>query len=670
VDEKQPKVMDALKKNVFKNVVSYLRAQAPAIFNKKQDNKQQAQIKRNTDALVEVRKEIVKLRTALRKNQQLIQSLQRNIQVGVSQSQPAQTFTPSAIQQTVGRVGVLGGRYLFDRATRQYTTPQGRPVATAAIKESVAGASPQSGLSGLGLGAAALATSGLGMFLRGKYRTKAIGAGARMMKDLGVPKFARRAVMQGAGRMALGAGVRLLANPYTLGLTAIAGILLPRDVKNIIGGVLEGFLKGVGLDKDLVDTVMSVYDKLVDLSERFKEVVVDIAKRLYAIVQTFLTPEGRERVQQALRGVRGTEGIVPGSSSGAEMGGIPGNPPSPDRYQPSPATTQQPSEQRAAYDTAKKQLTESKKTLDDKIKTYQRIVSENNFPKTATNEQKEEFKQSIGKLIELQDNIDKQLKQPASSQVNYKAEAEKLNNLSNAVRNETDKTRILYNKMEKSGEPVSQSPAQIPPEPQTSRGPETQAPTQPPPAGSVPEIQTPVQQPLAGGVPVVPETEGSTQPSSADGAPVTKPSISSTLSNEQPKEPPSVSGEETGTEPVIPVDKLTVTGQNFYPDFKGPISPAMTRRLREQEPRAYQEYQQYQQEPMEPAVSTGKELIERSQNLAQMRYSPRTQNVDNNYIDNSRKITPDVSEEAIRHIPSPVASRADLDVDTIFNAIA
>ena len=67
--------------------------------------------------------------------------------------------------------------------------------------------------------------------------------------------------------------------------------------------------------------------------------------------------------------------------------------------------------------------------------------------------------------------------------------------------------------------------------------------------------------------------------------------------------------------------------------------------------------------------SAGEELNQRSQNIAQMRYAPKTQDVSTNYVDNSQTSNLDDSN-ASRYIPSPVAARNDLDADIIFNAVA
>lgn len=638
-EKPNPTVAEALKKEVLKKIMSNLREQAPAILKPKEylesvkarfienvggtvtlnalrkagvvskpkkEKPQEDVLKRNVSSLNEIRKDMRQMRILIERNQQLIFSLQKQTSQS-KQAQPAQTFSPSAVQGGMGRVGAIAGQYLAGRGAKQYTSPQGVSIAATPSQQ-------EGGMSAAGIGLGAAAAAGLGFFLRGRYRQKAIATGARMMKSYGVPKFARRMVMQGAGRTALGMGGRaalgmgrLLVNPYTLGITAIASLLLPKDVKTIIRDTVAGTLEGIGINKNLVEIVLAPFDLLSSIAETLK-----------SIVSTIFTSEGRERI---VKGTVGTSG-VPGSSMESET--MPVAP-----YEPPSVPTEQEVAQKNLYDKSKEGLVALDKDVDEKVKLYQRLEKES-IPATASQEDKQQFKQKVGKLVDLQSTIKDQLKKRPTESTEYDLEKKKIDSLTEVAKENIEDLRQTFKKMQGvGGEQVLSSDKQ-----KTSV--ELQGePTSKPEGFSYQKFL----------------------PTGADAQ----------AEENQQQNLPSQPLEQSETTPAGEQQKLYGDSKQQAPASEQPkiVTEPPTQTPLDRAPK--------QQAPVEPVAvepSIGKSLIERSMNVAQQRYTPRQPEVSTNYINNSRSTGPDLDDSEIHYLPSPVASRADLDADIIFSPVA
>lgn len=635
-------VRDRFIQNVGGSVTLNALRKAGIINVTKRDKRKEDTLRQNEQALSDIRKELRSVRSLLQQNQSIIKSL------ASSKQQPQQprrvegqpTFSPSAIQQTIPRVGGVGGRRLFGPGAAQYRTPAGEPIA-ARVEQQGAG-----GGSGFGLGAlAAAATAGAGFLFGGRRR--GLAAGARALQSIGVPRIARGLVMRGAAgtarrygaRAVRGAGAAIgraaafggraaagLLSGKALAIGAIGALLLPKEVKTIIEDSVKGAFRSIGLDESFIDTILSPFRFISGLLERLKGFI-----------------------SKGVKGVTGTEG-VPGSSMESETGAPPPyeapsaqqtpstQQPAPSKPTPSlteapggstsgkeigpspayeaPAPTQPAKGSESGdYTEAKKALAEESKNVDEKVKVYDRLIKENQFPPSATEEDKKQFAELVEGYKQRQLQIKQQLNKPANEINDYDKEKQIIVNLTESAKKDTNKLREAYKKL--GGAPAVRVPSE-------------EAPTDmQPPATRVP-------------------SEGATEEPQPDGVRV--PSEEATKDMGPPAS--RVPSEQT----QAPLEQPTY--QKSLPF--GTDADAAQRDMQQTQPIS----------PVNIEPSIGTTLSDRSMKIAQQRSMPRQPSVSTNVIDNSQKTNPQADDAETFYIPSPVASRADLDGDIIFSPVA
>lgn len=638
-------VRDRFIQNVGGSVTLNALRKAGIVGITKKDKRKEDTLRQNEQALNDIRKELRNVRILLQQNQSIIQSLvssrQQSQQPRRVEGQP--TFSPSAIQQTIPRVGGARGQRLFGPSAAQYRTPAGEPIAARVEREGAGGGS------GFGLGAlAAAATAGAGFLLGGRRR--ALAAGTRALQSIGVPRIARGLVMRGAAgtarrygaRAVKGAGAVLgraaafggraavgLLSGKALAIGAIGALLLPKEVKTIVEDSVKGAFRSIGLDESFIDTVLSPFRFISGLLEKLKGFVTKGAGK-----------------------VTGTEG-APGSSMESETGAVPSYeaPPTqsfkkslplgtdydatqreaeqpatqqPAPSKPSPSLTEAPAgsisgkeigpipayeapafvkpakgSESGDYTEAKKALAEESKNVDEKVKVYDRLVKESQFPPSTTEEDKKQFVELVEDFKQKQLQIKQQLNKPANEITDYDKEKQIIVNLTESAKKDTNKLREAYKKL--GGAPA----VRVSPE---------EAPTD--------------MQPSATRVP----SEQATEESQPDGVRV--PSEQTQSSLEQPTYQKSLP---LGTD-------IDATQRDI--EQTQPITPVN----------------------IEPSIGTT--LSDRSMKIAQQRSMPRQPSVSTNVIDNSQKTNPQADDTETFYIPSPVASRADLDNDIIFSPVA
>ena len=539
--------MKALKQGILKSVQNRLARDMSGLIGASQKNN--ALLKQSVEAVSSVRREIQRVKTLLQKNQQLITSLYKST-----------TTSPSAAQRLVRRDKMFGAERLKSVAKRY--------VGGKLVKKE------------------GLLATGTRLI-----KSKALKAGAQYLKKAGISKSLRRTILQAGGRAvgqaAAGMGARLpAAGPKTpqqglsmAGIAMLTSLLLPKDIKEIVGTVIENVLRGVGLDKEWAKTIMAPFRAMSDVAERVKNVGKGIAKTLF-------TEEGRQRAKETIVETPGVAGSSMESETGATA-----------PYEAPVSTTPDKGAIKTSHDKARKDLTDTLKKVDESVTLYQRLEKES-LPSNTTSEQKTDFKEKIGRLVDVQTKIKDQLKkQPSSKGYDLEVEKNNIANLSRTAEQNIGDLRQTFKMLTGTGGQRVEAPA-----PQQGMESYSQAPGGAP----VSMDQTPMggEQQVAGGTPV-----------SMDQTPM--------------------GGEISGqTAPSASLEPSPTT------------------------------------QPVAEEPTTGVDIMRRSVNVAQQYYTPKQPDISTNVINNSRTTSEGYEDTDLSYIPSPIASRSDLDVDIVFTSIA
>jgi hypothetical protein len=556
--------MKALKQGILKSVQNRLAQDMSGLVGASQKNN--ALLKQSVEAVSSVRREMQRVKTLLQKNQQLITSLYKST-----------TTSPSAAQRLVRRDKMFGAERLKSIAKRYVG---GRLV-------------EKEGL---------LAT---GTRL---IKSKVLKAGAQYLKKAGISKGLRRTILQAGGRAvgqaATGMGTRLLAaGPKTpqqglsmAGIAALTGLLLPKDIKEIVGTVIENVLRGIGLDEEWAKTIMAPFRAMSDVAERVKNVGKGVAKTLF-------TEEGRQKAKEAIVETPGVAGSSMESETGATA-----------PYEAPDSTTPDKGAIKTSHDKARKELTDTSKKVDESVTLYQRLEKES-LPSNTSSEQKTDFKEKIGRLVDVQTKIKDQLKkQPSSKGYDFEIEKNNIANLAKTAEQNIGDLRQTFKMLTGTGGQRVEAPV---PQQGMESYPQT--------AGGAPVSMD--QTPMGG--------EGTQQ--AAGGAPVSM--------DQTP-----MGGESTGQM----MDQTPMGGEI------SPPSPTPSASLQPT----------LMTQPVAEEPTTGMDIMQRSVNVAQQYYTPKQPDISTNVIDNSRSTSEGYEDTDLSYIPSPVASRSDLDVDIVFTSVA